>query len=239
MLTWARFVYSLMTRFRPSFASICGLRATNPADCNTSVLRKLQREAKWKRLAQCTVQRSDRRGQRSISHLRTPQSSEKQNTKLCSNYICSEHPEHILAQCYRTAPTFPACNVCTKGTFVLTVGDCLALNGDLGVLSAGPRAASQGYTNGERKAIKGKYHDGNKGGYEKTKLPFHDPPSIIYMVIRCSSYRLFCFIYFAYFCCSGCLWLALPPVWEGSALCWFRGVWLKTPSSVFFFPPPW
>lgn len=176
------------------FLNLWSPLASNPADCTTSVLRKLQWEAKWKRLAQCTVQRSDRRGQRSISHLCTPQSSEKQNTKLCSNYICSEHPEHILAQCYRTAPTFPACNVCTKGTFVLTVGDCLALNGDLGVLSAGPRAASQGYTNGERKAIKGKYHDGNKGGYGKTKLPFHDPPSIIYMVIRCSSYRLFCFI---------------------------------------------
>lgn len=68
--------------------------------------------------------------------------------------------------------------MCTKGTFVLTVGDCLALNGDLGVLSAGPGAASQGYTNGERKAIKGKYHDGNKGGYEKTKLPFRDPPPL-------------------------------------------------------------
>lgn len=97
-------------------------------------------------------------------------------TKRCSNYIYSEHPEHILAPCYRTAPTSPACNARTKGTFVLTVGDCLALNGDLGVLSAGPGALSQGYTNGERKAIKGKYHDGIKGGYEKTKLPFHSPP---------------------------------------------------------------
>lgn len=80
--------------------------------------------------------------------------------------------------------------MCTKGTFVLTVGDCLTLNGDLGVLSAGPRAVSQGYTNGERKAIKGKYHDGIKGGYEKTKLPFHSSPSIIYMVIRASSYTV-------------------------------------------------
>lgn len=44
------------------------------------------------------------------------------------------------------------------------------------MLSAGPGAVSQGYTNGERKAIKGKYHDGIKeGGYEKTKLPFHGP----------------------------------------------------------------
>lgn len=62
------------------------------------------------------------------------------------------------------------------GTFVLAVGDCLALNGDLGVLSAGPELLSQGCTNGEREAIKGKYHDGVKGGYEKTKLPFHSSP---------------------------------------------------------------
>lgn len=60
----------------------------------------------------------------------------------------------------------------TKGTFVLTVGDCLALNGDLGALSAGPGVVSQGYTNGERKAIKEKYHDGIKGGYGKTKASF-------------------------------------------------------------------
>lgn len=130
----------------------------------------------WKRLAQSTVQHFDRGGQRSTSQLRTPRRSEKQQTKRCSNYIYSEHPEHILAPCYRTAPTFAACNAHTKGTFVLAVGDSLALNGDLGVLSAGPRAASQGYTNGERKAIKGKYHDGIKGGYEKTKPPFHSYP---------------------------------------------------------------
>ncbi|TNN55266.1 hypothetical protein EYF80_034532 [Liparis tanakae] len=89
---------------------------------------------------------------------------ERPETKRRSNYIYSEHPKHILAPCYWTAPTSPACNARTKGTFVLTVGDCPALNGDLGVLSAGPGAVSQGSTNGERKAIKGKYHDGIKGG---------------------------------------------------------------------------
>lgn len=75
-----------------------------------------------------------------------------------------------------TAPAFPACNTCTKGTFVLTVGDCLALNGHLGVFSAGHIDVSQGYTNGERKAIKRKYHDGIKGGNEKTKPPFQNSP---------------------------------------------------------------
>lgn len=59
------------------------------------------------------------------------------------------------------------------------------------------------------------------------------------MVIRCSSYRLFCFIYFAYFCCSGCLGPALPPACEGSALCWFRGGFdLKPPALSSSSHPP-
>lgn len=83
------------------------------------------------------------------------QSPERLQTKRCGNYIYSEHAKHISAQYYKSASSTAACSVGTKGTFVLTVGDGLALKRDLGVLSAGPELSLGGTLMGNERLLKG------------------------------------------------------------------------------------
>lgn len=85
----------------------------------------------------------------------------------------------------------------------------------------------------------------SRGVMRKQNLLSRAPPSIIYMVIRCSSYRLLCFIYFVYFCYSSCLLPPTPALWpcytacEASGFISDLGVSLKILILLLIFPPPW
>lgn len=79
------------------------------------------------------------------------------------------------------------------------VGDCLALNRDLGVLSAEPELCLWGTLMGNEWLSKTSITMASRGVMRKQSILSTAPPSIIYMEIRCSSCRLHSFIYFAIF----------------------------------------
>lgn len=99
-----------------------------------------------------------------------------------------------------------------------------------GCSQRGPELCLRGTLMGNERLSKGSIMMASRGVMRKQSLLSTAPPSIIYMVIRCSSYRLLCFIYFAYFCY---LLYLLPPACEatrfGFLLIW--GFYLKSRSS--------
>lgn len=66
---------------------------------------------------------------------------------------------------------------------------------------------------GNERLSKGSIMMASRGVMRKQSFFSTAPPSIIYMVIRCSSYRLLCLIYFAYFCYFLYLLPAAPASW--------------------------
>lgn len=66
---------------------------------------------------------------------------------------------------------------------------------------------------GNERLSKGSIMMASRGVMRKQSFFSTAPPSIIYMVIRCSSYRLLCLIYFAYFCYFLYLLPAAPALW--------------------------